>query len=160
MKPRLIDLLKRAQASAPVNVDGLAEDLGLAVRKTWLDDDISGEIVRAQDRYEVNLNARDAETRQRFTLAHEIGHFLYHRDLIGDGLDDDRAYRSTNKGRYFNTRIGPTHETEANKFAANLLMPWPLIEEMQALGLSRKQMAARLKVSEHAMAIRLGESYP
>ena len=153
----LIDRIKAVQRSSPVDVSGLAEHLGVEVNYVLLEPTISGELVREGDSYAININARDASTRQRFTLAHELGHYIYHRDLIGKGLDDDRAYRSTMNGRYFNTRIGPRQETEANKFAANLLMPWSLIEDMQRNGLDSRQIADQLRVSEQAMAIRLGE---
>ncbi len=156
----IFDKIKAAQRAAPVDVDGLAKALGVEVNHSFLDTDISGELVRGDAQFVVNVNAKDPQTRQRFTLAHELGHLIHHRELIGSGLDDDRAYRSTSAGRYFNKRIGPRQETEANKFAANLLMPWHLIEELQAEGLTRPQMAKRLGVSEHAMAIRLGEPYP
>ena len=156
----VIDAIKRAQRSAPVDVEGLAKDLGVRVNVAWLDGDVSGELVRHGDRYEINVNATHAPTRQRFTIAHELGHYIYHRDLIGDGIDDDRAYRSTSVGRYHNTRIGPMQETEANRFAANLLMPYHLLDRLRAEGLGRTEMAHRLQVSEHALAIRTGQPYP
>ncbi|MEO0625256.1 MAG: ImmA/IrrE family metallo-endopeptidase [Pseudomonadota bacterium] len=156
-----IEKISEAQRLAPVDVIRLAEDLGVRVNETFLDGEISGELVRnSNGGFEINVNASHAPTRQRFTVAHELGHFLQHRDLIGDGLDDDRAYRSTQSGRYFNTRIGPRQETQANQFAASLLMPSHLIERLRNEGLDRREMAARLGVSEHAMAIRLGEPYP
>jgi hypothetical protein len=161
IRPTLIEMMKRAQRVAPVDVDGLAADLDVRVNYAWLDPDISGEIVCVSPgAYEINVNAAHPETRQRFTLAHELGHFVYHRDLLGEGLDDDRAYRSTKGGRFFNPRIGQREETQADTFAANLLMPYRLIEALRAENLGRREMARRLKVSEHALAIRLGQSYP
>lgn len=156
----LISKIRRVQRATPVDLERLASDLGIRVNSTYLPNGISGELVKDGDNYTININASDPPTRQRFTLAHEIGHFVYHRDLVGNGIDDDRAYRSTDRGRYFNTLIGPKQETEANKFAANVIMPWNLIEEMQQEGLSRSEMARRLRVSEQALAIRLGEPYP
>ena len=161
MAMTLIDALKRAQSKAPVDVEGLAMDLGITVNYAYLAPEISGELVQTDSKdYEININAEDPHTRQRFTLAHEIGHFVYHRDLIGDGLDDDRAYRSTATGSYHNKRIGPRQETDANKFAASLLMPQSLIDQLREEGCDRAAMADRLGVSEAAMAIRLGEPYP
>lgn len=158
---KLIDAIKRAQRFAPVDVLGLASELGVEVREAWMDDNLSGELEHfGGDRYIIYVNAHHPLTRKRFTIAHELGHYLYHRDLIGDGVGDDRAYRSTQVGRYFNQRIGPVEETEANRFAANLLMPYQLIQQLQNEGLDRKGMASRLQVSEHALAIRLGEPYP
>lgn len=156
-----IDAIKSAQRNAPVDLLGLARDLGIEVNDSFLDADVSGELLKTDaGSYQINLNCFDPPTRQRFTLAHEIGHFLLHKDLIGDGLDDDKAYRSTQKGRYFNTRIGPAQETEANKFAAQLLMPSDLINALRAQGKNRTEMAEALGVSEHALAIRLGQKYP
>lgn len=161
MTGTIIDAIRRAQRGAPVDVEGLASDLGLRVNFSFLDPTVSGELRRvSEDRYEINVNARDPETRQRFTIAHELGHFINHRDLIGDGIDDDRAYRSTSAGRYHNTRIGPKQETEANRFAASLLMPNNIISDLKSEGLSRREVAKRLGVSEHALAIRTGEQYP
>ncbi len=160
MMETLTSKIKAVQRDAPVDLEALASSLGLRVNYAFLPSGISGELVSESGGFAININATDPTSRQRFTLAHELGHFVRHRDLIGTGIDDDRAYRSTNQGRYFNTRIGPRQETEANKFAANLLMPWHLIEDLRAEGLDRAQMARRLGVSEHAMAIRLGEPYP
>ena len=131
-----VEAIRNAQRYAPVDVIGLADDLGVRVNKAWLDADVSGELEHiGNGRYHINVNAKDAETRQRFTIAHELGHFIYHRSLIGDGVDDDRAYRSTNVGRYHNKKIGPRQETEANRFAANLLMPANLIARLKEEGL-------------------------
>lgn len=152
-----MDAIRKAQRSAPVDLLGLAEDLGITVNESFLDADVSGELVRLPNgSYEININSYDPPNRKRFTLAHEIGHFIYHRNLIGDGLDDDKAYRSTHSGRYHNTQIGPKQETEANRFAAQLLMPSALIAELESEGLTSEQIAKRLKVSKQAFDIRTG----
>lgn len=144
-----------------MNVEGLADELGVRVKREFLADDISGELVHLGDgKYQINVNWADAITRQRFTIGHELGHFIFHRHLIGDGVDDNRAYRSTNQGRYFNQAIGSRQETEANRFAASLLMPDSLIEQLRREGLTPPQMADRLQVSQQAMCIRLGIPYP
>lgn len=115
---------------------------------------------RANDHFLITVNAIDPPTRQRFTTAHELGHYMLHRDRIGDGIADDRAYRSTSSGRYHNTRIGPREETQANTFAANLLMPYELIEKLKADGITTPHaLADRLQVSEQAMCIRLNVPY-
>ena len=70
------------------------------------------------------------------------------------------AYRSTEAGKYHNTLIGPSEETEANKFAANLLMPRLAVDrEWEKEGMKVEQMAILFGVSEHAMSIRLGVPY-
>jgi Zn-dependent peptidase ImmA (M78 family) len=149
--------------SAPVNVEAAAQSLGVEVRQAYLDQNISGQIEKLPDgRYRITVNAADVLTRQRFTIAHELGHFVFHRPLIGNGVDDDRAYRSTSAGQYFNTRIGPKQETEANRFAANLLMPKHLIDHLKARGIiSTEDLAKALSVSVPAMRVREGKPpYP
>lgn len=146
--------------NAPVDVVGLATALGVRIRGSFLPSDISGMIERDGNGYAITVNANDPKNRQRFTIAHELGHFMLHRELIGDGIADDRAYRSTDSGRYRNTAIGPREETEANGFAANVLMPYELIETLKRTGItSVDDLASRLGVSRHAMSIRLGVPY-
>ena len=149
------------RSRAPVDVDGLAKALGIQVSYAHLSPDISGQIEQKKDgSYLISINASDPKTRQRFTLAHELGHFIYHKDRIGDGIDDDRAYRSTDVGKYHNTEIGTKEETQANQFAANLLMPSELISDLKKQGVEAcEDLAKRLEVSQHAMSIRLGVSY-
>ena len=155
-----LTLVNRFMDRAPVDVETLALALGAPVHRAYLDADVSGMLERTKSGFRIVVNAAHASTRQRFTIAHEIGHFLFHRHLIGDGIDDDRAYRSTSAGRYKNMSIGPAQETEANKFAAAVLMPRKLIDEARAAGAnSPAQLAKKLGVSEHAMCIRLGEPY-
>ena len=150
-------VITSARLSAPVPVDRIPERLGIDLREAFLSGEISGMIERSASGFAITINAADPDTRKRFTLAHELGHYMLHRHLIGDGLDDDRAYRSTQSGKYHNTRIGPAEETEANRFAANLLMPMDLINAHRGPLRSDVQGMARLfGVSKHSMSIRLG----
>lgn len=151
------DTLMTARRSAPVDVRSLPKRLGISLKEAFLADGISGMLERSGDTFAITICANDPHTRQRFTLAHEIGHYMLHRHLVGDGIDDDRAYRSTQIGKYHNTLIGPAEETEANKFAANLLMPRDLIDtEWNKPEATVQTMASLFQVSEHAMSIRLG----
>ena len=151
------DVLTAARRSAPVDVHNLPDRLGIRLKKAFLADGISGMLEKLEETFLITVCATDPHTRQRFTLAHELGHYMLHRHLVGDGIDDDRAYRSTQVGKYHNTLIGPAEETEANKFAANLLMPRELVNsERSKEGSTVQSMAALFQVSEHAMSIRLG----
>ncbi len=155
----IFHIINEFRQSAPVDVEGLARALGIDVHYAYLDDQISGQIERGEDgAYRISVNANDAPTRQRFTIAHELGHYVYHRPLIGNGVDDDRAYRSTNVGMYYNMQIGPAEETEANRFAAALLMPKEKISEFKQHGLDTDALAKQFGVSLQAMKIRLGEA--
>ena len=63
----------------------------------------------------------------------KIGHFICHRDKIGDGLVDDALYRQTTYNGIINNDINAKDEQQANNFAANLLMPATLIENIKTL---------------------------
>jgi hypothetical protein len=92
--------------------------LGLAVMMVDLGTN-AGEIFRDIRKggfsgYSIRVNIKDVWVRQRFTVAHELGHFLRHRNRVQNRLIDDRMYRSGH---------GKTVEYEANSLAAELLMP-------------------------------------
>jgi Zn-dependent peptidase ImmA (M78 family) len=152
------EIVNNYTSSIPVDVEACVRAFGVKLNYAHLDAQIAGMVERIKDgSYLITVNVDDPLTRQRFTIAHELGHFIYHRDKMGDGIDDDRMYRSTNVGKHHNTRIGPREETQANQFAASLLMPWTAITRLQSEGVREADaMARRLIVSPQAMRIRLG----
>jgi hypothetical protein len=154
------DLVLRFQSAAPVDVVGLARALGINVWKsastTLLPVGASG-LIRRDDKhggqagYSIIVRSTDAPVRRRFTIAHEIAHFLLHRDKIGDQLSDDAMYRSS---------LSSDDERAANRLAADILMPMGLIQDyMRKHGTDEPStLAAAFRVSEVAMRIRLGLS--
>ena len=158
---KTLEIVNTYRKAFPVDVEGLSSALGLVIHRAYLDYDISGMIAPADDgSYWITVNAGHPSTRQRFTIAHELGHYIAHKHLIGTGVDDDRAYRSTSTGRYKNTAIGPKEETEANRIAAAILMPYDLIEKQRVMDNNDpKRLAEVFGVSEHAMSICLGVQY-
>jgi Zn-dependent peptidase ImmA (M78 family) len=151
--------IREHSQSLPVDVFALAKGLGIKLQFDFLSDDISGWIEPLKNgSYRIVINSNHPPTRQRFTAAHEIGHYIYHRDLIGAGVDDTRAYRST-KNKFNNKSITVQHERQANRFAANLLMPREKIIDLLAQGQNNPSELAKIcGVSEQAMKIRLGKS--
>jgi Zn-dependent peptidase ImmA (M78 family) len=151
-----IDILNAFQRTveAPVNVERLARDLGLLVIRENLQSDFAGMIIRDRKRpapsgYTVYINARDNPKRQRFTLAHEIAHYILHRDLIGDGITDDALYRSS---------LGEWYERQANRMAADILMPAKLVKAYYRRGnVAIAPLAKQFDVSPDAMRIRFEE---
>ena len=138
----------------PVKVESIARDLGIpVVRDDTMTPEVSGKIVReargTPSGYVIYINAKDPPRRQRFTLAHEIAHYVLHRDLIGDGLIDDGMYRS---------KLGDVLERQANRMAADLLMPAGLVRALYKGGMkSLSGLSAAFDVSEPAIRIRLQE---
>lgn len=156
-----LDLINSFRRIAPVPVETLAKSLGLKVTPHVLPENISGMLEPVPGGgFRIIVNAFHPATRQRFTIAHELGHYILHRHLIGTGLGDDRAYRSADTGRYRNMAIGPQQETEANRFAASLLMPTELVKQLQEEGINDPSVIARrLGVSPQAYHIRMGIPY-
>jgi hypothetical protein len=144
---------RRFRSSAPVNITGLARALGLAVRQADLGPEIAGEIFPDLYRggpsgYTIRVNTSDSLKQKRLTVAHEIAHFLRHRDRIRNRLFDDRMYRS---------RLESTRETEAEQLAFDLLMPRALIGDLRSRGFNDPaQLAERFNVPLHVMKGRLG----
>ncbi len=153
----ILAIVRKYWNTAPVDVFAILRELDLGPAERSLPDNISGKIERRDnDGFLVILNGRQSMTRRRFTAAHELGHYIYHRDLLGRGVGDTLAYRAMGT-ELPNEHITVTHERQANNFAANLLMPTHLVEELRVGGVTRPdQLATRLGVSEAAMRIRLG----
>ncbi len=142
--------------SVPVKVAGMARALGIEVRSATLKPRISGQIqpsATSESGFRIRVNRHEPSVRQRFTIAHEIAHFLLHREFIGDGLEDTILYRST---------LSDKREAEANRLAADLIMPRELVvQSLREIGgvatlEAASALAAKFEVSEVAMKIRLG----
>lgn len=134
----------------PVPVDAIAVDLlGFAVDE---DDalDVSGMLIPAEKQVWLNgRESRSSEGRRRFTLAHELGHWVCQYQ---QGQAEPRYCRSEEIG----VGVGRKLEREANAFAAELLMPAPLVRrEAVALKLNVHALAHRFEVSLPAIRVRL-----
>lgn len=105
-----------------VNVAAMAEARGAAVVYEAFPHDVSGMLVRQDDSIVIGVNQDHPESRQRFTIAHELGHLILHRgrplvvDSVRVNLRDSRSSMATD-----------LEEIEANSFAAELLMPRDLV---------------------------------
>lgn len=156
LDPTHKNIIRRRQDRAPVKLSTIAEELGLRLRAATLPAGISGEIrpdPSAPAGYVIRVNRHDSAGRQRFTIAHEISHYLLHEEFIGDGITDDILYRS---------EISDWKEAQANRLAADILMPDDLVsawlDRARALGVEdiTSYLAEKFEVSEGAMRIRLG----
>ncbi|HLU91942.1 MAG TPA: ImmA/IrrE family metallo-endopeptidase [Pedomonas sp.] len=140
--------------SLPVDVAACAQAVGLPIYAIDLPRGVSGMLVRHDPKagdsgYVCYVDSSEPSVRQRFTAAHELGHFVLHRHLLGDTHKDNYLLRAEG----FTGR----QETQANTFAADLLMPRDLIEQKLEEGLtSVEALAKAFGVSKVAMSIRLG----
>lgn len=95
------------------------------------------------------VNREDKPERQTFTIAHELGHWVLHREEF---LHDPEAYPVL--ARMASPDNDNAFEKEANKFAAHLLVPSRLLDPVRgapvaslarAFGVSKMMMEFRLK---------------
>jgi Zn-dependent peptidase ImmA (M78 family) len=129
----------------PVPVEAIAEDLlGLHVEEAPLDG-ISGLLYPAVR--EIVLNADEPPVRRRFTLAHELGHWICQ---CLEGTEKPVFCRVEEVGA---DPAAKKLERQANIFAAELLMPEPAVRA--AWGGALDVTARLLEVSEEAIAWRL-----
>ncbi|WP_298467194.1 ImmA/IrrE family metallo-endopeptidase [uncultured Erythrobacter sp.] len=133
-----------------VDVAACAQEVGLPIFSVDLQDGVSGMLKRVNgDQFECYVDKSEPSVRQRFTAAHELGHFVLHKDSIGATHQDNYRLRAEGMTNW--------QETQANQFAADLLMPMGLISDAMDSGTTSVSALARLfKVSEIAMSIRLG----
>lgn len=152
--PEIHAQISKYMLAPPVDVLAVAKELGLAIFSADLAANVSGVIVKdkgygTSSGFVIFVDSGESPARQRFTAAHEIGHFVLHKHLIGDRHEDNYLLRSTG--------ISNRQEREANEFAADLLMPRDLIEQALKDGYtSVEKLADLFKVSKIAMGIRLG----
>jgi Zn-dependent peptidase ImmA (M78 family) len=112
--------------SPPVDPEMLARAEGiLVIRRRFEDADVSGILFRDGSHHVIGVNSAHPPVRQRFTIAHELGHRTLHpgRELI---LDVPVRVNLRDKT---SSMASDLEEIEANAFAAALLMPARLIRE-------------------------------
>ncbi len=151
------ETVKKYTEKAPVDIFDLAHALGIELFvKEYEDGETSGEIIllgedASKTGFVICVNKWHSRARQRFTVAHEISHFLLHQHQIGDGISDDALYRSG---------LPANIEFEANRLAADILMPAkPLVQAIEKYGQDISELAEHFQVSKSAMSIQLAIPY-
>lgn len=163
------ELIEKHQLTVPIDVDRLAKELNIPVEYHDFEEDISGFTFHKQSEKLIGINTNDGRKRQRFTMAHEIGHMLLHKsnsvrvDSAVILFRDSHSSDGTDKA-----------EREANRFAAELLMPVAAIShELKKLGgtvdilgydddkldTTISSLAKKFNVSYQAMSVRLASLY-
>ena len=152
------EILSRFLAQRPIPLGRLAAELGVPIKVASLGTGISGQISREDAGYVIRVNRNEARERQRFTIGHEIAHFLLHREVIDsspNGITDTVLYRSGAPQQI---------EFEANRLAADIVMPMDLVEKELQEGFGGvvteatiEALASRFEVSKAAMEIRLSQ---
>jgi Zn-dependent peptidase ImmA (M78 family) len=151
-------LLAAANYPFPINVEDVARSLGISVRQEALEEHVSGVLVIKEAGAVIGVNSAHHPHRQRFTIAHEIGHYQLHRKQAQ--LFVDAAPVFFRDGR--SAQGVDEQEMEANAFAAELLMPEPEVRDRyqrQPVDIfddaAVRRLANHFGVSPQALAIRL-----
>lgn len=131
----------------PVDPVRIARDMGIQVFSAQLGDDVYGMISGSDSGVEIYVDQDNPEVRQRFTIAHEIGHFVANASAL-DG-DVNFVERRSDAG------AGTADEIHANEFAASLLMPAQQVKVAHAGKADVFRLAQQFDVSVPAMTWRL-----
>jgi Zn-dependent peptidase ImmA (M78 family) len=141
--------------SPQVDVEALARKCGLEVAYVDVDGKLSGQLYPDIPEIVINRRGRGRE-RQRFTIAHELGHWRLRHHLLGALPEDTLGYSGAFEDEGSHEGRSPV-EIEANTFAAELLMPSSWIRKLQKplkTG-APQQLARQYGVSEQAMFYQL-----
>lgn len=131
-------LLVELGVSSPgqIDLDAIAWHLGAAVRYRHMDS-ADATIVGSEHHAVIAVNSTRIETRQRFSLAHEIGHWCSHRG---------RMLFCTPRDIGDPARTGRDPEREADRFASDLMLPpyllRPRLEKLKTLDLAAAHRVA------------------
>lgn len=163
-KQKAQEVLREAGvASLPIPVEDLVRRRGARLSYEPFDEDISGMLARIEGGAVIGINTTHAATRQRFSVAHELGHLLLHegRSLILDKREVRVSLRNRNSASGTDME-----EIEANAFAAELLMPEDMVWDVVTKAVPKpprrinldafiRDTAGRFEVSVQAMEYRL-----
>ena len=144
----------------PVPVELIATSLGATVRYSPFKGELAGMLIRDDEngRVMIGVNLLHHVNRQRFTIAHECGHLRLHE---GKRVYIDRSFRINRRDGVSSQAID-AEEIEANRFAAELLMPYDMItDDLKRCQLDiqddeeLRELADRYAVSLQALTLRI-----
>lgn len=140
-------LINNDMLKIPVDILKIAKTNDIEVYAGELDKKVSGAIRydKEKDKFAILVNKNDSMVRQRFTIAHELGHFFLHKEILkSDEIHVDIMFRMPDE-----------KEKEVDYFAGALLMNRTLLEKMHEAITSITELAQIFKVSVSAMTVRL-----
>lgn len=154
---KVAEVFKRCNvlSASDIDLEKIAKVYGVTLKSSDLDDSISGFFVIKDDAPHIAYNQWQSNVRNRFTIAHEFGHFLLHKMELSLSQTQLPIYRD---GMSSTGEI--KMEREANLFAATLLMPEEFINAEMAKSFTDKNdrldyLASKFGVSGQAMSYRL-----
>lgn len=135
--------------TCPLDIYALCETLGVTIIEVDLPDNSSGSLKQENGQWICRVNKKHHATRKRFTVAHELGHFLLHKD---DRIqfEDVELYRTDHEYSPEDKKM----EEEANRFASEILMPEDVFKSAILQGKSLAEIAKEFAVSPIAAEVR------
>lgn len=155
LDPQTLKIVDEFRREPNSRISALARRLGLRVRLADLEDGNSGQLVldkEAPSGYAIEVNRADTVERQRWTTAHEIGHYLLHL------RSEDHFPTASVKHRhadilmhiYFDDE--KKEEAEANAFAEAVLIPLSMLKNAVKKGEVQKERIAKIFNVSHDVA--------
>lgn len=138
----------------PINVIDIARQLKLEYTTLFLQEGVSGLLVKdtKDGPFKAVVDAGEHEHRTRFTLAHEIGHYVH--KYVGEEWAHREAGLVERRSELSSLGTDP-EEIWANEFAACLLMPAAIVMRFWADGMEIPEMAKKFNVSQKALEYRI-----
>ena len=160
LKKEYISKILDCQNNIPVEIVSLANSLGIEVYKAFnMDADTSGAIINKNENYIIYTNANEPVYRRRFTVAHEIAHYMLHKDIIDNHLDGNLTDAIGIGGIMYRSKLSSIFEKDANKLAEEILMPLEKIKELYLKYNDIRKLSEEFDVSEQAVKIRINNPY-
>ncbi|WP_160467890.1 ImmA/IrrE family metallo-endopeptidase [Clavibacter michiganensis] len=148
-----LDVFYDGRAQAPTDPVFIARGLGINVWQSLMDNSLSGMLAKLSPNpdgdIDLLVNSNHAPVRQRFTVAHELGHYY---SILRTNPELDLTFMF--KRDDVSSCGVSSQEIYANKFAAELLMPSKSIDALWP-AMDAVSLAATFQVSLQAMNHRL-----
>ena len=129
------------------DLEKFISSLGIRLARKPLRDDYSGFLHEENGSWVMGVNSLHHPNRQRFTLAHELGHYFLHRESKQE-FDDNYVFTRAEE-------LSNPMEWEANQFAAEFLMPTEDFRDAIQSGTTQvSELAKFFSVSTMAVRIR------
>lgn len=131
---------------APLDVEDLTDKLGITINLKSLRNDLSGILYKDDvDKWIIEVNQLHHKNRRRYTIAHELGHYILHKHLK-DRFEDEIFFRGGEPSN---------EEYQANEFASCILMPEQKFRQLIKDGVNTiETLASEFQVSTIALRIR------
>jgi Zn-dependent peptidase ImmA (M78 family) len=149
-------ILEFLNIQVPVDLYSLIAKLGGEIEEVKLDSDLDGLIRKKGNSFIIQINNSKPSFRKNFTIAHELGHLFLHMGFL---IDDEKWNSLTEFEDSYARKGFSKEESEANEFAASLLMPSQLfIDKVHSVVNNNKvnldDLAKFFNVSSEAVRIR------